>query len=75
MSIRHPYVGKHPSLGDCGGQSYLVISTIKDGVKLSDEDVPQDPEGPGWGWNVKSLEATAAELHPIHQVLGDRRST
>lgn len=28
--IRNPYIDIHPYLGDCRGQSHLVVSTIKD---------------------------------------------
>lgn len=62
--------GQGHSLGDCRGQPNTVIPTIKDWIKLSNEDITQDPEGPSWGLDVKTLKATAAKLHSIHKILG-----
>lgn len=62
-----------PSLGNGSGQPHTVIPMVKDGVKLSNEDVAQDPEGPRWRLHVQTLKATEAELHPIYEVLGLER--
>lgn len=55
--------------GDCWGQPHAVIPTIKDGVELPDEDIPEDPEGSSWRLDFKSFKASAADLHAVHEVL------
>lgn len=43
------------------GEPHPVVVPVEDGVVLSDEDVPQDPQGAGGGGDVQAHEAAQTD--------------
>lgn len=57
------------ALRGSGREAHPVISTVEDGIILSDENVTQNPEGSGRRGDIHTLEAAEADVHAVTLLL------